>query len=85
MEKGQELGLIGMRDALATLPEIVIDPQLEGRLRHGDSRALDHLSPESASPFKVISRGKLVVIAQSTSRVSAVIMRVFGTGEEDAE
>jgi len=85
LEKGQELGLIGMRDALATLPEIVIDPQLEGRLRHGDSRALDHLSPEGAALFKVISRGKLVAIAQSTSRVTAVIVRVFGTGEEDAE
>jgi len=83
LEQGDDPGLISMRAALATLPEVVIEPALESRLRHGDSRALDRLSPEEASLFKVISRGKLVAIARSTSRITAAIVRVFGTGEEE--
>jgi hypothetical protein len=73
-----------MRAAL-TLPEIVIDASLEGRLRHGDSRALEGLTPQGASLFKVISRGGLVAVARSTSRASAVIVRVFGPAEVDSE
>jgi len=83
LKSGEEPGLVSMSAALVALPEVVIDPLVEGRLRHGDSRALDHLSPEEASLFKLISRGKLVAIARSTSRVTAAIVRVFGTGEEE--
>ena len=83
LKSGEEPGLVSMSAALAALPEVVIDPLVEGRLRHGDSRALDHLSPEEAGLFKLISRGKLVAIARSTSRVTAAILRVFGTGEDE--
>jgi tRNA pseudouridine55 synthase len=83
LERGAEPGLISMRAALPTLPEVVIEPLLEGRLLHGDSRALDRLSPEGASLFKVISCGRLVAIARSTSPLTAVIVRVFAAGEDE--
>jgi tRNA pseudouridine55 synthase len=83
LERGEEAGLISMRAALVALPEVVIDPVLEGRLRQGDSRALDRLSPEGACLFKVVSRGELVAVARSTSPITAVIVRVFGTEEQD--
>jgi len=82
LEQGEDPGLISMRSALPALPEVVIDPLLERRLRQGDSRALDRLSPEDARLFKVISRGHLVAIARSTSPVTAAIVRVFRTREE---
>ncbi len=85
LERGEAPGLIGVREALPNLPEVVIDPLLERRLRHGDSRALDYLAPAGAGLFKVISRGKLVAIAQSTSRVTAAIARIFGTGEDQPD
>ena len=85
LERGADAGLISMRAALATLPEVVIDPLLESRLRHGDSRILDRLSPEGAELFKVIPRGKLVAVARSTSPITAAIVRVFGAGEENSE
>jgi tRNA pseudouridine55 synthase len=80
LQRGQDPGVISMRAALAGLPEVVIEPSLEARLRHGDSRALDHLCPAGASVFKVISRGELVVVARSTSRTTSGIARLFGTG-----
>jgi tRNA pseudouridine55 synthase len=83
LERGEDPGLISMRAALAALPEVMIEPLLESRLRHGDSRALDHLCPEGAGLFKVISRGKLVAVARSTSHLTAAIVRVFGAGEEE--
>ncbi|HXW83284.1 MAG TPA: tRNA pseudouridine(55) synthase TruB [Candidatus Binataceae bacterium] len=70
--------VIGMRDAVAALPEIAIDRALETRLRNGDSRALDGLAPNDSRYFKVISSsGDLIAVARSTSRVTAVIERVF--------
>jgi tRNA pseudouridine55 synthase len=85
LDRGEAPGLISMRSALGVLPEVAIDPGLEGRLRRGDSRALDRLSPEGGGLFKVISRGELVAVARSTSRLTAAIVRMFGTGEEDTE
>jgi tRNA pseudouridine55 synthase len=99
LERGEAPGLISMRGALAALPEVVIDPMREGRIRHGDSRALDGpgpevtpafpLAPQSGEEtdrgglFKVISRGELVAIARTTSRLTAVIARVFGNRSEE--
>lgn len=83
LDRGEDPGLISMRSALAAFPEVVIDPMLERRLRQGDSRALDRFSPEDAGLFKVISRGELVAVARSTSRLTAVIVRVFGTSEDE--
>ena len=80
LERGEDPGLIGMRAALAALPEVVIYPSLEARLRHGDSRALDGLCPE-APLFKVISSGQFVAVARKSSPTTAVIARVFGTEE----
>jgi tRNA pseudouridine55 synthase len=82
LDQGKDFVLVSMRSALAALPEIVIDPLLEQRLRQGDSRALDNLSVEAPGFFKVISRGQLVAVARSTSPLTAVIVRVFKTQDE---
>ena len=106
-DRGDDVGLIGMREAVPELPEVTVDAAVEARLRNGDSRALDGLVPpraldglltpraidESSSPgtrdggmtprankhFKVICDGQLIAIAEATSRVTAIIARVFVT------
>ncbi|MGA8058451.1 MAG: hypothetical protein WB999_09415, partial [Candidatus Binataceae bacterium] len=73
-----QVGLIGMREALATMPEAEVDAIQVRRLRNGDSRALDGLVPEGAKLFKVTSVGELIAVAEATSRVTARVARVFG-------
>jgi tRNA pseudouridine55 synthase len=85
LERGVEPGLIGMRAALSTLPELMIDPLIEERVRHGDSRGLEHPTVEAGVFFKVISGGRLVAVARGSSCGRAVIARVFGAGEENSE
>lgn len=72
------VGMIGMREALATMPEAEADAIQVRRLRNGDSRALDGLAPGGAKLFKVVSAGALVAVAEATSRVTARVVRVFG-------
>jgi tRNA pseudouridine55 synthase len=79
LEQGHAPGLVNMRSALAALPELIIDPIVEQRIRHGDSRALDHLGPSGPDLFKVVSRGELVAVARKSSPSSAAIVRVFAT------
>jgi tRNA pseudouridine55 synthase len=81
LDAGGDPGLIGLRDAVPGVPEVEIGPVLERRLRNGDARALDHLPPSGAAIFKVVSGGGLVAIAETTSRVTASIARVFGAAE----
>jgi tRNA pseudouridine55 synthase len=77
-DHGGDVGLIAMRDAVPELPEVAVDAAIEQRLRNGDSRALDGLVPPPANKhFKVIFDGQLIAIAEATSRVTAVIARVF--------
>ena len=72
------LRLISLRAALAGLPELVIDVASEKRLRNGDSRALDSQVPPGGPLFKVISAaGDLIAVARATSRVTAVVERIF--------
>jgi tRNA pseudouridine55 synthase len=93
LESGDRGCVIGLRDALLALPEIAVDCDIEKRLRNGDARALDGLvpqrehtgqtregleSPEADKFFKVIAGERLLAIAEATSRVTAVIARVFG-------
>jgi tRNA pseudouridine55 synthase len=73
-----QVGLIGMREALATMPEAEVDAIQVRRLRNGDSRALDGLLPAGAKLFKVTSAGELIAVAEATSRVTARVARVFG-------
>ncbi len=80
MEAGTDPGLIGLRQAILDAPEVEVDAATERRLRHGDSRALDGLAPPGAKLFKVIARGELAAIANTTSRVTATIARIFGDG-----
>jgi len=70
--------LIAPADALGHLPRVVVDEARERRVRNGDSSALDAIAPAGADLFRVVqSRGDLVAIARATSRVTAVIERVF--------
>ena len=72
------LRLITLRDALTGMPEIVIDAAAEKRLRNGDSRALDSQVPAGGPLFEVISEaGDLIAVARATSRVTAVVERIF--------
>jgi tRNA pseudouridine55 synthase len=81
LESGGDSGLIGLREAIADVPEVEVDAAIERRLRHGDSRALDGLAPAGVKLFKVIARGELTAIAEATSRVTAQISRIFGAAE----
>jgi len=75
---GAALPTRSLRDALGAMPEIAIDDALERRLRHGDSSVLDMMAPVAAGYFKVISEsGALVAVARATSRVTALIERIF--------
>jgi tRNA pseudouridine55 synthase len=70
--------LIGLRDALVGIPELVVDAAAEKRLRNGDSRALDSLVPPGGPLFKVMSEsGELIAVARATSRVTAMVERIF--------
>lgn len=70
--------LISLRDALAGMRELVVDSAAEKRLRNGDSRALDSLVPPGGPLFKVLSeRGELIAVARATSRVTAIVERIF--------
>lgn len=72
------LHLSTLRAALPDSPELTVDALIEARLRNGDSRALDALAPPDAELFKVISAaGDLIAIARTTSRVTAIIERIF--------
>jgi tRNA pseudouridine55 synthase len=67
-----------LRAALPDTPELTVDARIEARLRNGDSRALDSLAPPGAELFKVISTsGDLIAIARTSSRVTAIIERIF--------
>jgi tRNA pseudouridine55 synthase len=81
---GDGLCLIGLRDAVPDLPEAAVDAATAKRLRNGDSRALDGLVPARAGWFKVVADDRLLAVAEATSRVTAVIARIFGEGREAA-
>ena len=69
--------LIAMRDALADLPEVEVDSDLERRIRHGDSSALGAIGiPAGATLFKVLYGGRLLAIA-SAEPPAARLIRVF--------
>jgi tRNA pseudouridine55 synthase len=70
--------VISLRDALAGMPELVVDATFEKRLRNGDSRALDSQVPQNGPLFKVLSQsGDLIAVARASSRVTAIVQRIF--------
>ena len=72
------LPVISLRDALVGMPELTVDVTVEKRLRNGDSRALDSQVPPNGPLFKVISHnGELIAVARATSRVTAIVERIF--------
>jgi tRNA pseudouridine55 synthase len=78
LDAGAPLRQINLRDALAGMPELVVDAVAEKRLRNGDSRALDSQAPPGALLFKVLSHnGDLIAVARATSRVTAIVERIF--------
>ena len=72
--------LIGLRDALPDLAELNVDDEAEKLLRNGDPRALEGRVPAGTEMFKVIYADQLIAVAKATSRVTAVIVRVFHPG-----
>jgi tRNA pseudouridine55 synthase len=78
LERGDGAGLLGLREAMPDLPEVTVDESTATRLRNGDSRALDGRVPPQAKFFQVVANSRLLAIAESTSRVTAVITRIFG-------
>jgi tRNA pseudouridine55 synthase len=78
LERGEGAAcLIGLRAALPRLPEVAVGEEIARRLRNGDSRALDGMVPSQAEFFKVIAGDRLLAVAEVTSRVTAVIARIF--------
>jgi tRNA pseudouridine55 synthase len=70
--------LIAPAEAMDHLPRVMVDAVQERRLRNGDSSALDSAVPGGAEIFRVVdSGGDLIAIARATSRVTAVIERIF--------
>ncbi len=68
------------------LPELVVDAAAEKRLRNGDSRALDSQVPPDGPLFKVISpHGELIAVARATSRVTAIVERIFNLGSSQTQ
>ena len=78
LESEDPAGLIALAEVIPGIPGINVETEIERRLRHGDSSALDLLAPAGAELFKVLnSHGHLVAIARATSRATATIERVF--------
>ncbi|HUA34510.1 MAG TPA: tRNA pseudouridine(55) synthase TruB [Candidatus Binataceae bacterium] len=78
MREGSNPKSVSLCEALAEMPAVRIDAVLENRLRNGDSRALDTLVPPEGVPFRLVdAQGELVAVARPTSRVTAVIERIF--------
>jgi tRNA pseudouridine55 synthase len=79
-EHGQAAAiLIGLREALAHLPEAQVDSAAEARLANGDSRALDLIAPPNAVIFKVMAGGRMIAVAESVSRVTSRLLRGFNS------
>jgi tRNA pseudouridine55 synthase len=77
--------LIGLREALPDLAELNVDDEAEKLLRNGDPRALEGRVPAGHEMFKVIHEGQLIAVAKATSRVTAIIVRVFNLGSTSAD
>jgi tRNA pseudouridine55 synthase len=78
LDSGAPPRAISLRDALVGLSELLVDAAAEKRLRNGDSRALDSQVPPSGPLFKVLSHsGELIAVARATSRVTAIVERIF--------
>ncbi|HTY56622.1 MAG TPA: tRNA pseudouridine(55) synthase TruB [Candidatus Binataceae bacterium] len=69
--------VIGTREALASMAEVVVDEAVRNRLYNGDWAALDCVRTEDLSPFKVICDGDLVAIAEMGINHRASLLRVF--------
>jgi tRNA pseudouridine55 synthase len=74
---GESDRLIGLRDAIPDLAELNVDAEAQQLLRNGDPRALEGRVPAGTEMFKVIHDGQLIAVAKATSRVTAIIVRVF--------
>ena len=81
--RGEADGLIGLRDALPDLAEVTVDEHAERLLRNGDPRAIEGSVPADTAMFKVVREGHLIAVAKATSRVTAIIVRVFNAPSVD--
>jgi tRNA pseudouridine55 synthase len=77
LERGEELHLTTLREALPGMDEVEVTAMVAGRIRNGDASALAGRIPGSGGLFKVVSGGSLVAVARATSRVTATLVRGF--------
>ncbi len=67
---GADLRLIGLREAIASMPEVTIDAARERSLRNGDARALVESVPAIASRESIPATASRESIPATTSRES---------------
>jgi tRNA pseudouridine55 synthase len=77
LERGEEVPMTPLREALASMGEVNVPAVVAGRIRNGDASALAGHIPSSGGLFKVVSEGGLVAIARATSRATATLVRGF--------
>jgi tRNA pseudouridine55 synthase len=76
--EGGNLRAIALGEAVGEMPAVSVDAAAVERLRNGDSRALDGAVPAAGGLFRVLDGDRrLVAIARATSRITALIERVF--------
>jgi tRNA pseudouridine55 synthase len=76
--EGGNLRAIALGEAVGEMPAVSVDAAAVERLRNGDSRALDGVVPAAGGLFRVLDGDRrLVAIARATSRITALIERVF--------
>ncbi len=77
LQRGEELRMTTLREALAGMDEVEVTAIVAGRIRNGDASVLAGRIPSSGGLFKVVSGGSLVAVARATSRATAVLVRGF--------
>lgn len=77
LERGEEVHLTTLREALPGMAEVDVTAVVAGRIRNGDASALAGRIPGADGLFKVVSGGSLVAVARATSRATATLVRGF--------
>jgi tRNA pseudouridine55 synthase len=76
---GAELPVLGLRDALAGLRELTVDPSLESQIRLGQQQGLRSLPPprSAGEVAKVISGGGDLIALVGAGEIGWKLLRVF--------
>lgn len=77
LQRGDEVRMTTMLEALAGMEEVTVTATVATRIRNGDASVLAECIPSAGGLFKVVSSGSLIAIARRTSRVTATLVRGF--------